>query len=73
MFEGLHVFVRFNIREIAKKLTGHQILKLYSLSSFNYKVMCQTFNETTRHFLIAGTVGSDDDILVVNMENAYIP
>lgn len=35
--------------------------------------MCQTFNETTRHFLIAGTVGSDDDILVVNMENAYIP
>lgn len=35
--------------------------------------MCQTFNETTRLFLIAGTVGSDDDILVVNMENAYIP
>lgn len=35
--------------------------------------MCQTFIETTRHFLIAGTVGSDDDILVVTMENAYIP
>lgn len=26
--------------------------------------MCQTFIETTRHFLIAGTVGSDDDILL---------